>query len=152
MEWHFGYNCKHYLPTLNRCRILIDNYRGREDLVEQKWLNLQDVLVYLNLSNEELIRQITTGEIKAKPQQDGKIMFQVSSAWQWDDCPLANAGGQCFYFESHDGEKISCLAELRNIKEEHPNTKTIPKEEIRVLESEIIRTIGGNLNIRLTNQ
>ena len=58
MKYHFGHNCKHYLPTLNKCRILIDNYRRREDLVEQKWLSTQDLLIYLNLPHEELIKQI----------------------------------------------------------------------------------------------
>ena len=146
MEYHFGYNCKLYLPTLNRCRILIDNYRKRPDLVEQKWLSAQDLLVYLNLTNEELIEQISRGEIKTKLQKDGKAMFRVSSAWQWDDCPLSNAGGQCFYFEPHEGKKISCLVELKGLEAEHPNFKNVPSEEdIRVVESEVIKAIGGNL-------
>lgn len=57
------------------------------------------------MPEDELIGQIAAGEIKVKPQKDGKIMFQVSSAWQWDDCPLASNGGQCFYFEPHGGKK-----------------------------------------------
>jgi hypothetical protein len=152
MEWHFGYNCKHYLPTLNKCRILIDSYRERKDLIELKWLNLKDVLAYLNLSNAELFRRITIKEIKAKLQKDEKIIFQVSCAWQWDDCPLGQAGGQCLYFEPHTGRKISFLAELRNIKkEDHPNNKTITDKEIEILESQITQAIGGNSNIDLTN-
>ena len=152
MDCQFGYNCKFYLPSLNKCRKLVDNYIIREDLVEKKWLSFQDIMVYLGLSNEELMKRITTGEIKAKPKKDGKIIFQVSSAWQWDDCPLTNDGGQCFYFEAHDGKKISCLAELRKINEEHPNTKTISEEEIHILETEIMRIIGSNLNIHLNDQ
>jgi len=147
MEWHFGYNCKHYLPTSNRCRILIDNYRSREDLLEYKWLNTKDTIIYLNLSNEELIRKITTSEIKVKLQKDGKIMFQILSAWKWDDCPLANAGGQCFYFQSHEGKKISYLFDLKKLEVfKHPNLKNIPSEEdIRIFESEVIKIIGDNL-------
>jgi len=142
MEWHFGYNCKHYLPSQNKCRILIDCYRRRPELVEPKWLSAQDVLVYLNLSNEELIRQIINGEIKTKPQKNGRLMFQILAAWEWDNCPLASAGGQCLYF----GEKISCLINLEGLDAERRNRKNIPSEEdIRVVESEVIKAIGGTL-------
>lgn len=75
MECHFGCNCKYYLPTLNKCRVLIDNYRKRPDLVEQEWLSAQDLLVYLNLTSGELIGQISRHEIKSKLQKDGKAMF-----------------------------------------------------------------------------
>lgn len=143
MEWHFGYNCKHYLPSMSKCRILIDKYRKREDLVEQKWLTTQDILIYLNLSNEELTRQIYAGHIKAKMQKDGKLVFVVSGAWQYDECTLANGGGQCFYYEPHDGKKISCLMELKELEAQHPNFKNIPTEDaIRLFESEIIKTMG----------
>jgi hypothetical protein len=144
MECHFGYNCKHYLPALNKCRVLIDNYRKRADLVEQKLLSTQDLLIYLNLPSEELIGQIAVGEIKTKPQKDGKVMFQVSSAWQWDDCPLASNGGQCFYFEPHDGKKITCLIQLKGLEAEHPNLKDVPSEEdIRIFERKAIEVTGG---------
>lgn len=147
MEYYFGFNCRHYLPTLGKCRILIEKYRQREDLVEKKWLNTQDVMVYLNLTVADLIGQVKSEEIDAKRQKDGKLMFQVLSAWQWDDCPSANAGGQCFYFEPHDGLKILCLAELRNIdRDQHPNMEMIRSEdEVKLAENEIIRMIGGNL-------
>ena len=145
MECHFGYNCKHYLPTLNRCRELIDNYRKRPDLLEQVWLSAQDLLVYFNLTSEELILQIRKREIKSKLKKDGKAMFQISSAWQWDDCPLANAGGQCFYFAPHEGEKISCLVELEGLGAEHPNFRNVPSEEdIKAVEREVIKANGGN--------
>jgi hypothetical protein len=141
MECHFGYNCKHYLPALNKCRVLIDNYRKRADLVEQKLLSTQDLLIYLNLPNEELIGQIAVGEIKTKPQKDGRVIFQVSSAWQWDDCPLASNGGQCFYFEPHDGKKITCLIQLKGLEAEHPNLKNVPSEEdIRFLNAKLSRS------------
>lgn len=141
MEYYFGYNCRHYLPTLNRCRILIEKYRQREDLVEKKWLNAHDVMVYLNLTGDDLIKQVKSKEINVKQQKDGKLMFQILSAWQWDDCPSANAGGQCFYFEPHDGQKISCLADLRNIdRDQHPNMKMIPSEDdLEFVENKIIK-------------
>ena len=146
MEWHFGYNCTYYLPILGKCRILIDNYRNREDLVEQKWLNAKELLIYLGLPNNELIQQMASGEIKVKLPKDSKIMFGVLVAWQYDNCPLANAGGQCFYFESHNGNTISCLMELRGLEDEHPNSKSIPtEEEVKAFESTVIQSTSGQL-------
>ena len=145
MEWHFGHNCKHYLPTLKKRRVLIDNYRKRADLVEQKLLSAEDLLVYLSLPHEDVIGQITTGEIKTKQQKSGKIMFQVSCAWQWDNCPFVSDGGQCFYFEPHDGKKISCLAELKDLEAEHPSLKSMPsEEEVRTFELKAIEAVGGS--------
>ena len=149
MEYHFGHNCQYYLPILNKCRILIDNYRRREDLVELKWLNTRDLLTYLNLPYEELLRQITTDEIKFKQQKNGIIMFQVLCAWQWDDCPLVSNAGRCFYFESHNGEKITYLIELKSLKPEHPNLKNIPSEEdINTFERKAIEATGRHGNDR----
>ncbi len=125
---------------------MIADYKIREDLVEQKWISTEELLVYMNLPNTELIQKIASGEIRVKLPKDGKIKFGVSSAWQYDDCPLADAGGQCFYFEPHDGKTISCLMELRGLEDEHANAKSMPtKEEIRAFESEIIQSIGGQL-------
>lgn len=128
MEYQFGYNCKNYLPSLKKCRVLIDEYRKQPDLVEQKLLSAQDLLIYLNLTKEELIGQIKRGEIKSA-SQSGRAIFRISSAWQWDDCPLSNAGGQCSYFEPHEGKKISCLVELKDLEAEHPNFKNVPSED-----------------------
>ncbi|MBN1471233.1 MAG: hypothetical protein JW925_05600 [Syntrophaceae bacterium] len=147
MEWYFGYNCRHYLPTLDRCRILIDKYRQREDLTAKKLFNIEDVMVYLNLTCIDLINQVKSKEIIVKRQKDGKLMYQVLSSWQWDDCPSKDTGGQCFYFEPHSGEKISCIADLRNIdRTRHPNMIMEESEEdLRRLENEIAHLIGGNL-------
>jgi len=146
MKLHFGYNCKYYIPTMNKCRINVDDYMKREDLVEKKWLSSRDLLPYLSLSHEKLIEKINEGEIKVKAQKDGKLMFGVLAAWQYDDCPLGNSGGQCFYFEPHEGKHISCLLDLDNLDDEHPNTKSIlSEEEIGALESQIMQTIGGQL-------
>ncbi len=128
MEYQFGYNCKNYLPSLKKCRVLIDDYRKQPDLVEKKLLSAQDLLIYLNITKDELIGQINRGEIKST-SQSGKATFRIPSAWQWDDCPLSNAGGQCFYFEPHEGKKISCLVELKDLEAEHPNLKNVPSED-----------------------
>lgn len=145
MEWHFGYNCKNYISKFKKCRILIEEYKKRDDLLEKKTINIQDIMEYFNLEKEQLIRKIARGEIKAIRQKDGKIIFQILSAWQWDDCPLANAGGQCLYYEPHNDEKISCLADLGKITKEHPNTKYFTNGELRELEKEIIQKTCGNL-------
>jgi len=145
MECHFGYNCKNYLPSLKKCRVLIDVYRKQPDLVEQKLLSSRDSMIYLTITKEELIGQINRGEIKSI-SQSGKAIFKISSAWQWDDCPLSNAGGQCFYFEPHEGKKISCLLELKSLEAAHPNFKKIHSEDdIKAVESEVIKTMGGNI-------
>lgn len=144
MEWHFGHNCKHYLPTLNKCRVLIDNYRKRPDLIERKLLSARDLLAYLSLPHEKVIEQIVAGEIKTKQQKSGKMMFQIPCAWQWDNCPLVSDGGQCFYFEPHDGKKITCLAELKDLESEHPSLESMPsEEEVRAFELRAIEAVGG---------
>src|SRR4051812_36161473 len=99
MEWHFGYNCKFFLPMrvrkaadddlqvcdprdaenrehngqrpFQKCRRLINAYRLRSDLIEQRWLNTAELFVYLNLSNDELLRQIAAGEIIARIKKNG---------------------------------------------------------------------------------
>jgi len=147
MEWHFGYNCRYYLPSIDRCRILIDKYRQRKDLTEKKWFSAKDAMVYLNLTCNELIKKVKSNEINVKRQKDGKFMFQFLSSWQWDDCPSKDTGGQCFYFEPHDSEKISCIADLRNIdRSKHPNMDIkASEEELKQLENEFIDLIGGNV-------
>lgn len=143
MELEFGYNCKYFLPTLGKCRKLIDSRRDRKDLAEQRWLSAQDLLVYRNTSNEELVRQITSGEIKAKVQNDGKVTFGVSAPWQYDDCFLANGGGACLYFEPHQGKAISCLAELKGLAAGHPNYSSVPSEaDVRAFEDRVLKILG----------
>jgi|WetSurMetagenome_2_1015567.scaffolds.fasta_scaffold18864_3 hypothetical protein len=146
MEWHFGYNCRYYLPTLGKCRVLIDNYASRKDLLEQKWLSTQELLVYSRLSNEELVERIVSGEISARQQKDGKLKFIVLVAAQFDDCPLADAGGQCLYFEMHEGKRISCLIELPALRGEHPNLRDVPSQaDITVFEGRVLKALGGNI-------
>jgi len=150
MDLHFGYNCINYLPTMNKCRVLIDNYRTREDLITIKWLSMVDILIYLNLSFEELIKKIKEGDVKVKVQKEGKPVFSCSSAWQYDDCILGNAGGQCYYFKPHNGRRISYLMEMKGIEMMHPNVKSIPSDEsIKRFESEIakfINTMSHDIN------
>ncbi len=144
MEWHFGHNCKHYLPSLKKCRVLIDNYRKRADLVEMKQLNARDLIAYLGLPHEEVIGQVSTGEIAVKPQKTGKVLFRVASAWRWDECPLVEDGGQCLYYEPHDGKKISCLIDLKGLETDHPNLKNLPSEqEIVTFERKAIEATNG---------
>jgi hypothetical protein len=97
-------------------------------LVEERWLGIRDVLVYLNLSSDALIRSVTSGEIKAKRQKDGKLMFGISVAAQYDDCFHTNSGGVCLYYEAHNGKKISCLEDLKHLDAEHPNMEKVPSE------------------------
>lgn len=144
MEWHFGHNCRHYLPSLKKCRVLIDNYRRRPDLAEMKQLSARDLLTYLGLSHEEVMGQISTGEIEVKLQKTGRVLFQVASAWRWDACPLVEDGGQCLYYAPHDGKKISCLMDFRDSGYDHPNRKNLPSEEqIESLERRAVEAANG---------
>jgi hypothetical protein len=121
---------------------LIDSYRLRPDLALERWLKTQELLVYLGLSGDDLLRQIASGEIKVKSQQDGKLTFGVRLASQYDDCCLANGGGTCLYFEAHRGRTISCLNDLGHLDAEHPNMENLPSEEdARDLEGKIARVI-----------
>jgi len=146
MGWQFGYNCSNYLPTLGKCRVLIQNYASRKDLLEQKWLGTQDLLVYLHATKAVLIERVASGDISVRRQKDGKLKFGIQVAAQFDDCPLADAGGQCLYFDRHMGQQISYLAELRDLRAEHPNLRELPTDEdVTRFESEVIQTLDGNV-------
>ncbi len=140
MACEFGYNCLHFLPTLRKCRRLVDKYRSRPELIEQKWLSVEDALVYLSLSSHSLIQFIASGEVRTKCQKDGKPTLGVLVAAQYDDCFLANSGGTCLNYECHNGRKISCIEDLRGQYPEHPNIMNAPQESaIREVEDELIR-------------
>ena len=51
MDWQFGYNCTHFVPMLNKCRVLIDRYNQRADLLADRWLMTKEVLVYAGWSH-----------------------------------------------------------------------------------------------------
>ncbi len=142
MICEFGYNCRHYLPKFQKCRKLIDKCRVREELLAEKWLGTQDTLVYLNSTNDAVIKGVVSGEIAAKFQKDRKLMVGLSVAWQYDDCYLKDSAGVCLYFEQHSGRKIFCLADLKHIDSEHPNYRNMPKEsDIRTLENDISKIL-----------
>lgn len=141
MELHFGYNCKHYLPTMKKCRVLIRNYRDRKDLVEQRWLTGEEMFVCLDLSEEALLDHISKGDIGVKIQKNGIIKYFVSGAWQFDDCGLQYAG-MCLYYESHEGPFISCLKDITELEMKHPNLKTLPEEEINNFETQVKNIIN----------
>ena len=141
-EWQFGYNCKHYTLSIGKCRILSDRYKHSEKLLVQRWLSTADLLAYVSASREELLRQITSGEIKAMFQKDGKMTYGISAPWRYDDCFLASSGGRCLYFEAHNGPKISCLSDLSGLKATHPNVSSAPSEaDERAFEESAIQII-----------
>jgi hypothetical protein len=130
MDWEFGYNCQRYLPTLGKCRVLIDLRRQRADLIEAKWLDTCTLLVYTGYSPEDLINQVETGQVGVKRLKNGRLLFQVPASWEWDDCPLSDAGGQCLYFEAHGGHQIACLRDLDNLQADHPNMQSVPSDAV----------------------
>ncbi|HEY5388112.1 MAG TPA: hypothetical protein VIL79_09455 [Thermoleophilia bacterium] len=128
MGWHFGYNCSHWVPGLSKCRVMIAKYNQRDDLLADKWLTAREILAYTERSPQELVGQVRSGDVQAKklkkpmnPQRDGYFRFLLNCSWEWDNCALTETGGQCYYFKTHDGEKISCIADLRDLTAEHPN-------------------------------
>jgi hypothetical protein len=142
MSLHFGYNCKHFLPLFGKCRKLIDIYGRRKDLAEQRWLKTHEVLAYLDMSNEALLERIASGEIKVRLQKDGVAVFCVSVAWQYDNCFLANGGGQCLYFSAHNGRFISCLMDRDDMEpQEHPNYSPGPTTESKAVEDAVTEII-----------
>ena len=142
MEWHFGHNCTYYLPTMNKCRILVDKYRKRVDLLDQMWLTTEKMMVYLNIPTEQLVKEIAAGDIKVQTKKNGQLSFLVSGAWQYDDCPLAHTGGQCFYFQPHQGQKISCIRECTRLENDHPDCQRSPSQhDIENLERQVTEAI-----------
>jgi hypothetical protein len=139
MNCEFGYNCKHYLPTLLKCRNLIDRFRVQKDLVEDKWLALQDTMVYLNLSDDALVEAVASGDMAVKRKKNGKLTFRVSVAGEYDNCYLTTAG-ICIDFEAHHGPKITCLADLKTLNSEHPN-KVPSESEVKAAEAKLAESI-----------
>ncbi len=129
MDWQFGYNCRQYLPTLGKCRVLIEDRGGRDDLVEWKWLGIEDMLVYTEHAPTDLASLVDQGRLSVRRRKNGQLLFRVPASWAWDDCPLGDSGGQCLYFEEHSGHKISCLMDLETIEAAHPNSVLAPSDE-----------------------
>jgi len=143
MPLEFGYNCAHYLPTLSKCRKLIDSYRERRDLLEQKWLSAREVLTYLDETGDRICTRIASGEIKIKRQKDGKLLFGVRVPAQYDDWYNANSGGVCLYYQPHSGLKISCIEDIRKLHVNHPNAQMIPSDDVvETLEAAVLTRIN----------
>jgi hypothetical protein len=132
MSLDFGFNCRHYLPRLSKCRIAIDTYLSREDLLEDRWVDVGQALDYLNASGQELIRKVKEGEIESKIIKDGLVALRVKmrGPWSWDDCPLAGTGGQCIDFKAHGGPMIKYVMEIDRLKLRHPNEDLAPSESV----------------------
>lgn len=129
-SWHFGYNCSNYLPTLNKCRVLVDMYSQRADLLREKSLTSLELLVYTGSSPEELLVRVKSGAISVKRlKTDGSLRFKVRAPWEWDDCPLKDSGGQCLHYIPHADRHIRCLMDLENSTWEHPNLANVPSVE-----------------------
>lgn len=149
MDWHFGYNCTHFVPTLAKCSVLIDRYNQRADLLADKWLNTREVLVYTGWPRQELMDQVKKGEVQTKivekpknPETDGYWRFLTRCSWDWDNCALSDTGGQCFFFEPHDGEKITCLMDLRHWDAEHPNMANVPTDDdVKLIEGQLVSSV-----------
>jgi len=136
-----------------KCRVFVDEYIKRQDLLEEKWFSTLDIMTYLGFSSDQLLEQITTGKIKVQKQTDGKLKLGVLVAYQYDDCPLADAGGRCLHFKAHNGKTISCLIEMKGIEKDHPNYKLLPSEDyVFNTENEIRKIIDCDRKLCFENQ
>lgn len=145
MDWQFGYNCTHFVPTLGKCRVKIDRYNQRDDLLADKWLKTREVLVYTGWSAQELMDRIEQGDVEAKriqkpknPERDGYIRYRLRCAWDWDSCGMAVTGGTCEFFDPTDGPHITCIADLRAIGVEHPQATAVPSlDDVQLIEGQM---------------
>lgn len=126
---HFGYNCKHYLPSYEKCRVLIEERKKRKELLELKWFPLKEALLYSRFLDFDLVDFIEKKKIKIKMSGKGDVSIGITAAWQYDECPLAHGGGQCMYFVKHSGKQITCLSEINDVDDRHPNNFNIPSEK-----------------------
>ena len=126
MSLHFGFNCKQFIPSMGKCRLVINDLRGRQELQEHRWVTVREALVYLKVSGKEMVEGTAPNDIKLI--KDGKvpIRVRVKGAWSWDDCPLTQTGGQCRLYSGHDGPKVSCVIEIDRLSGKHPNVAFEP--------------------------
>ena len=136
MDWHFGFNCSHFVPTLDKCRVKIGLYNERTDLLGDKWLKTREILVYTGWPAQKLMDQVERGEVEAKkiqkpknPERDGYVRYRLRCSWDWDSCGMAVTGGMCEFYESTDGPHITCIADLRTMDTEHPNAVMVPSDD-----------------------
>lgn len=126
MDVHFGHNCSNYMPTLGKCRVLIEQRSQRPDLLSARWVGASEAMVYSGQTPDQLVERVTNGQVGVKRLKNGRLTFRLQASWDWDDCPLGDAGGQCVFFAAHDGQIIRCLRDLETMDAEHPNLAKAP--------------------------
>lgn len=143
MEWHFGHNCRHFIPVLLKCRTLVESYEARADLRSERLVDTPELLLYVGGTAEAALARIRSGEINAKRQKSGRLSFVVPGAWANDDCFLKASGGQCLYFEPHGGLRITCIDDIERLEPIHQNTALVPtQEEIELFEREVVKVLN----------
>lgn len=148
MDWQFGYNCRHFVPTLGKCRMKIDRYNQRRDLLAIRVMKTQEILVYAGWSPQELMDRVEQGEVDVRrvkkpknPERDGYLRFRINCSSEWDDCGTGDRGGMCgmcSLYTPHDGAHITCFADLRGWKAAHPNMASVPSDEdVKLIEGQL---------------
>ena len=126
----FGYNCKHFLPWFDKCKYLIDHKELRKGLYSDKWLSIKDALIYASLLDLDLMTLINNKKVKVKKEKEKQqVRLGFFTAWDYDECPLAHAGGQCLFFKQHNRNTISRLSDLERLAGGHPNSPKVPDEK-----------------------
>lgn len=143
--WHFGHNCTRFVPVLDKCRMKIDRYNERADLLADRWLKTREVLAYTGWSPQELMERLEQGEVHAKkvkkpinPERDGYLRYRLHCAWDWDSCGMAITGGACEWYEPTGGPHITCIADLQRWGAAHPNMAMVPSpDDVKLIESQL---------------
>jgi hypothetical protein len=136
MDWQFGHNCAHLLPALDKCRIKVERYNQRADLLANRVLKTREILAYTQWSPQELLDRIERGDVPAwkvkkplNPDRDGYVRYKLNCSWEWDSCGMAVTGGVCEWYEPTDAPHISCIADLAHWDVSHPNLAAAPSDE-----------------------
>jgi hypothetical protein len=143
MDWHFGHNCRRYIPGLEKCRTLIENYGARAELLSERWVETPELLLYVGESSQAVLARISAGEIATKRQKSGRLLFKVRGAWAYDDCFLKASGGKCLYYEPHGGPRIICIEDIKRFSPIHPNTGLASLQaQIAMFEREVVNAVN----------
>jgi hypothetical protein len=145
MDWQFGYNCAHFIPTLDKCGVKVDRYNKRADLLADRWIKTREILAYTGWSLQDLMDRVERGEVHAKkiakpknPERDGYVRYRLRCSWEWDSCGMAVTGGTCEFYEPTDAAHITCIADLQHWDAQHPNRVKVPSDEdVELIEGQL---------------
>jgi hypothetical protein len=129
MTPHFGFNCRHFIPRKGMCRRAFHDVGEREVMRCCRWVTAEEAMVYLGVTGTQLVERVGPSDIKRTNAGNVLVRITADAAWNWDHCPLTQAGGQCGFYDEHDGPKISRAREVDRVSGKHPNSVFEPDED-----------------------